>query len=392
MKQIFPFSVNHPTPRIKNVDVTTKYGYIDNGREILDLCLGGGCFPLGFKRTDIVDYVYSKIKEISFCSGDFSTSSSDVDYLSEKLYNLSGGYYSFYSLSGSDAIESAVKFVEIYHKKNKNKNKIISFTNSYHGSTYMAASIGGGSTLWEQFGKREDIIHIDYDDIEKYINHTIKAVFIETTSWTNELRPFTKEYFSKLRKLCDTYDVLLVIDDIAMCGGKTGTTFGFEVFDVKPDIFCLAKGITGGYFPLSITMINEKVSKIIKPQPFLHGFTYNPSISGIYSTTKYLQILEEENILQKHQSVIDCGKNVMSNLLQKGLIKSYRQFGTLYNIIPTVAIENKINRIEKYYDAKMHCGMWNGSSDNTLIMTPIVPDGEYFETLEARLTGVLTTP
>mgnify|MGYP000464523208 CR=1 FL=1 len=129
MKQFFPFSINDPLPPVKRASKMTRYGYIDNGHNILDLSLGScGCFPLGFTRTDIIDAVTERLKVDTFCQSDFATSNSVVEELSNKLYTLSKGYYPLYSLSGSDAIEGAVKLVQMFHRGTA-KTKIIGFKN-----------------------------------------------------------------------------------------------------------------------------------------------------------------------------------------------------------------------------------------------------------------------
>ena len=123
--QIFPFAVNDPINFVKHIDEITDYGYIENGQDILDLSLGScGCFPLGFKRTDIIEKVTDQLKKHPFCQADFVTTNDIVNELSTKLYHLSNGYNSIYSLSGSDSIEGAIKLVQMYHN-GTNKNKII---------------------------------------------------------------------------------------------------------------------------------------------------------------------------------------------------------------------------------------------------------------------------
>lgn len=390
MKQIFPFTINNPLPPVKNITEITKYGYRDNSSDILDLSLGScGCFPLGFKRTDIIDAVNTRLKQTPFCQSDFVTSNSVVEELTNKLYELSGGYYPIYSLSGSDAIEGAVKLVQMYFKGTGRK-KMIGFTHSYHGSTYMSTSVSGMKSMIDVFGKHQDCIAIDHKDIENVLDETVAAVFIETASWGNDLDHTDKDYFQNLRKLCDKVGALLVIDDIAFCGGKTGTIFGFEKLGIHPDIFCVGKGISGGYFPLAATLCNRRVADIVKPQFLLHGYSYSFPMPGMISTLEYLKILDNENILSQHSSIVKRGNILMEGLINKGLISSYKSFGVCYSIRPTHDLKFNNQSSKVYYENGLHPGLWNNESSRTLIMMPIVYDEYYFETLESRLVSAIT--
>ena len=319
MKQLFPFSVNDPLPSVKNSTEITKYGFKDNGRDILDLGLGSsGCFLLGFDRTDLIDAVTEELKKFPFCQGDFVTANKLTTLLSQKLYDLSKGYYSIYSLSGSDAIESAVKMVHMFHQGSK--KKIIGFQNSYHGSTYMSSSMSGSTYITDYFGRHPDCEIINYDQLDKIDSETA-AVVIETCSWQGGLIDLGKEYFQNLREICNNNNTLLIIDDIAFCGGKTGTFFGFEKYDIKPDIFCIGKGITGGYFPLSVALCSQHVADVIKPQMLMHGFSYSFPMAGIISVLKYLEILDNEKILSRHNLIVSDAKILFDDL--KELIFSF---------------------------------------------------------------------
>jgi adenosylmethionine-8-amino-7-oxononanoate aminotransferase len=391
MKQIFPFVVNDPRPPVKQITKISKYGCWDNDKEILDLTLGScGCFPLGFERTDLVNAVTSQLKASPFCQGDFTTAHPLVTELSQKLYDLSNGFYPIYSLSGSDAVEGAVKMVQMFHK-NSNRKKIIGFNKSYHGSTYMSSSVSGSSFMTEISGKHETCVTISYDELETAIDETTAAVFIETASWgADNLGKTDAAYFKKVREICDKTGTLMIIDDIAFCGGKTGTILGFENLDVTPDIFCLGKGISGGYFPISMTMIGQKVADKIKPQFLSHGYSYSFPMAGIISTLEYLKILDDENILDQHQQVVDSGSRVMEDLLAAGLITSWHSYGVCFSLTPTTIMYDEFERDQKFYGNGLHLGLWNQNSDRILIMMPIAYDAEYFVSLKTKLVNALS--
>jgi adenosylmethionine-8-amino-7-oxononanoate aminotransferase len=387
MKQLFPFSVNDPLPAIKNSTEITRYGFKDNGRDILDLGLGSsGCFLLGFDRTDLIDAVTDELKKYPFCQGDFVTANNLTTLLSQKLYSLSKGYYPIYSLSGSDAIESAIKLVHMFHQGTK--KKIIGFQNSYHGSTYMSSSVSGSEYITSVFGQHSDCQIIAYNQLD-LIDHNTAAVIIETCSWQGGLLDLGQDYFQNLRKICDKNNALLIIDDIAFCGGKTGTLFGFEQYSVQPDIFCIGKGITGGYFPLSATLCNQRVADVIKPQMLMHGFSYSFPMAGIISVLKYLDILEKENILSNHNSIISTAQILFDDLKNQKLIKDYRNFGVCFNLVLNMEISNYLEKESLFYKNGMHMGIWNSNRNGVLVMIPITAKTDYFDSLKNKLISVL---
>lgn len=385
MKQLFPFSINHPLPSVKIIKKMTDYGFIDSdGKDIIDLGMGSsGCFPLGFKRIDLLQSVTMRMSEHPFCQSDFVTANKATVELSNELYNLSGGYYPIYSLSGSDAIEGAVKLVQSYWKGTR--KKILGFADSYHGSTFMSASVSGSDYLTDTFGRHPDCATITSLD---EITDDTAAVFIETCSWQAGLNDLGVEYFQRLRNICNQTGALLVIDDIAFCGGKTGTLFGFQVYGVKPDIFCIGKGITGGYFPLSAVLCNQKVADVVKPQTLLHGFSYSFPMAGIFSVLEYLKILKEERVLEQHTNVISKANQLFDSLLAKGLIKGYRSFGVCYKMELIKEIPDYLEKERILYKHGLHMGLWNNDRTGVLIMLPLNAETFYFSKLEEKLISV----
>jgi adenosylmethionine-8-amino-7-oxononanoate aminotransferase len=416
-KQIFPFSVNEPQPtNVKKIDRMTEYGFIDSGKEIIDLGLGSsGCFPLGFNRTDLLDNITSKLRDAPFCQSDFTTTNLYVTECSQKLYDISGGYRSLFSLSGSDAIEGAVKLVKMYHNNKKsNKTEIIGFLGSYHGSTYMSASISGATYMTDTFGKHPDckLVEIprypgsgcrneaatieeaeanNIQILKKIITDKTAAIFVESVSWEAGVWVSTNNWWKQLRELCTENDVLLVIDDIAFCAGKTGTIFGWEPLGIQPDIFCIGKGITGGYFPASATLCNDKVYQETAPQMLLHGFSYSFPMGGIIGILEYLKILEEEQVLEKHEQVIaDMKSKVVQPLIDDGLVKDSRNYGVCFKLIPGFDTGAFSEKDDLLYQFNMHMGLWNSHQSGILVLIPLNASDTYFTMLKDRLSACLT--
>lgn len=385
MKQLFPFSLNNPAPNIKHITEVTEYGFKDGSKDVLDLGLGSsGCFPLGFKRPDIIQAVANKLVDMPFCQSDFATTNSAVDELSSKLYDLSGGYDVIYSMSGSDAIEGAIKLAKLF---DPSRSTILGFRNSYHGSTYMSASVSGSSYLTDIFGKHPDCQLLnDLDDID---SRTL-AVVIETCSWQAGLMPQSEAFWQALRTRCDQTGALLIIDDIAFCNGKTGTYFGWQATGIEPDIFCIGKGITGGFYPLSATLMNQRVAKQVRSKVLLHGFAYSFPMSGILSALEFLRVIEEEKILEQHNAVVQRMADYAQSLVDGGFIKGFRNFGVCFNLLLNQPMQDLWQKEQVFYKHGLHMGVWNNYKDGILIMLPLNATDEYFKSLAKKLPICLT--
>ena len=383
-KLLFPYATNNSQP-LRVISEYTTYGFInEDGYLKTDLSLGScGCFPIGFKRTDIIDKVCERIKDAPFSSGEFYTTHPAVIELGERLYNMSGGYRSFFAVSGSDAIEGAIKIAQLYN----GRNKFLGFTKSYHGSTYMSASISDATYITDTFGKDTRCTISDYT--LDNITDDLCAVVIETSSWQNGLQDPGQEFWQSLRKICTDKDIVLIVDDIAMCGGKTGTFFGWTDV-VQPDIFTMGKALTAGYFPLSATCLSKKVFDKIKDTMWAHGFSYSFNLSGIYSTLAYLDLLENDKLLDNVPQLIDWTKELANRLIKQGLIKEYRNHGLVFNL---VLLNNKPleTMFESFlYKHGLYAGLWNESGDGLLFVVPITAPPSWFIRLESCLVNALT--
>lgn len=381
-KLVFPY-VHNSTQPIREIKEYTKWGFVDNGNKLLDLSLGNcGCFPLGFKRQDIIERVNEQMKNLPFCSGEFFTTNSAVLELGERLYKLSGGYRSVFAISGSDSVEGSLRLAQLYN----GRNKFLGFKKSYHGSTYLSSSVSDATYMTDFFGKDHRCIISDYN--LDNITDDLCAIVIETASWQNGLYNPGKDFWTGLRRICTDKDIVLIVDDIAMCGGKTGTFFGWEGI-VEPDIFVVGKALTGGYFPLSATLINEKVFNRMKDIPFCHGFSYSFSLSGIYSTLAYLDILENEKVLDNYINLKRRFELTCLQFMDHKLIKDFSNCGLVFNLKlhNDKPLENVFEQF--LYRYGISAGMWNEGGSGLLIIVPLNATEEWFLELELKLTQAL---
>jgi len=379
---IFPY-VSNDIQSIRKIERYTDYGFIENDKEYLDLSLGAcGCFPLGFRRIDIIDKVAKRMGENPFCGGEFYITNDAVIELTDQIYSMSGGYKSAFALSGSDAIEGALRLAQMYN----GRNKFLGFKKSYHGSTYLSSSVSDATYMTDIFGKDPRCVISDYN--LDSIKDDLCAVVIETSSWQNGLYDPGIEFWEGLRAICSKKNIVLIVDDIAMCGGKTGTFFGWTN-RIRPDIFTMGKSLTGGYFPLSSVSANQKIFDKVKYDVFVHGFSYSFSLSGIYSALEYIKILEKEKLLDNQSKLESWAKKMCQRFKDAGLIKDYNNYGLLFNIV--LPNEKPMdNTFERFlYQYGINAGMWNEGGSGVLFVVPLSAGASWFEEIEFRFTTAL---
>lgn len=309
-----------------------KYGTVDNGKKVIDPLLSWGCFTLGFYNQEILDYVYSQmlytkpeIAETIFNEEPIRLNNITFR-LQEKVREVSG-YNSFYSLSGSDANEGAVKLAFAYHHARNDKRKlIISFDDSYHGSTFLNHNLGYSSLMNDPFYGMEryhNVLNIPKDfDINSVDWSDVACIVVETYSYKDVAQPSDMSHWEKIRHIQNEYGVLVIVDDMFFGGGKTGTYCGWKSLPVEPDLCTMGKAITGGFFPLSMVLYSDKVKETL-PEDFEwnHGFTYSFYYAGIASALKYIEILQRDGLMDNHNTLVektiatikDAGYNVINN-------------------------------------------------------------------------------
>jgi putrescine aminotransferase len=383
-KLIFPFAVNKHQNNAIVFDGVHDWGYTKDNIDYIDLSLGScGCLPLGFQRKDFVENIQSKLIEFPFISGEYLTTNKYVIELAERLYSLSNGYRSIFATSGSDAVETAIKVAKNYQPAEK--NIILGMRNSYHGSTYMSSSIGDSSYLHKKYGRDPNCLTVEWD--LKHIEYTllknrgqVLCLVIESCSWQDGLHSYTDEWWMALRQLCNAHNVLLIIDDIAFCGAKTDSFFGFNK-SISPDIICAGKALSGGYYPLSACLISEKLYDVIKETRFSHGFSYSFSMSGILSALHYLNVIETEHILDNHLAIKQRGIDMFKYL------PSVRNYGLTWCIDVNINNKTEDEIFNLFLENGLYLGIWNNPlvTKQILINFPNVINKTYYKNLEDRL-------
>lgn len=300
------------------------------GKTYLDATSGGvWSVNVGFGRSDIADAVHRQLLQMCYFAGSFGTEPA-AKFASKLLQKMPGMDRVFFSSSGSEANEKAYKMVrQLSHTRGDgSKHKIIYRDRDYHGTTLGALSSTGQSQRKDQygpflpgfaefsncccyrcpFGKQYGSCDIECArDLETVIQRegpdTVGAVVLEPITAGGGVIPPVPEYFPIIQDICRRYDVLLHIDEV-VCGlGRTGTWFGYEHYDVQPDIVTLAKGVASGYAAISCTVTTGELFDAFNSTPeeplsyFRDISTFGGCTAGPAAALANLEILEGESLL-----------------------------------------------------------------------------------------------
>ena len=222
------------------------------------------------------------------------------------LTKASGMDRVFFTNSGTESIEGAIKLVKkyAYLKTGRTDSEIIAMHHSFHGRSMGALAVTGNKHYQEAFGPMiPGIKFANYNDLEsvkQLVNDKTCAIIFETVQGEGGIYPATNEFIQGVRKLCDEKGILLILDEIQCGMGRTGTMFAYEQYGVKPDILTVAKALGCGV-PIGAFLATEEVAKALVPGD--HGTTYGGNPLACAAATKVFELFEKQNILANVKEV-----------------------------------------------------------------------------------------
>ncbi|MCX7736489.1 MAG: acetylornithine/succinylornithine family transaminase [Candidatus Kapabacteria bacterium] len=284
--------------------------YDKNGDEYLDFLGGIAVNVLGHSHPRILEAISEQAKRYLHLSNYFYQDS-QIE-LAEKLIKMTGYSRVFFSNSGTESTEGAIKLVRRLGNLN-NKSEIIAFTGGFHGRTYGALSIMDKPLYKDNMGPfLEKIKILPYNDVtalKNYINKSTAAVFLEFIQGEGGIAEAKSDFVSEIFNLKEKYNFLVVADEIQAGIGRTGKFHSFEHYNVKPDVVTLAKGLGGG-LPLGCILTLENLSDVWSKG--MHGTTFGGNALACAVGSVVLEELESG--LMNH--VISVGDYLKQRLIR----------------------------------------------------------------------------
>ncbi len=306
-----------------------SYLFDSDGNRLLDAFAGLWCVNIGYGRIELAQAAYDQMLQLPYYNTFFKTATPPAVELGQVLAELAPGKLAnvFYGSSGSDANDTIARMVRQYWNLTgkPEKKTIISRVNGYHGSTMVAASLGGMSYMHQyadlplpgfvhimqpywygeggemtpaEFGLKaaraleEKILELGPERCAAFIGEPIQGA-------GGVIMP-PDTYWPEIQRICRQYDLLLIADEVITGFGRTGRWFASELYGIEPDFMTLAKGITSGYVPLSAAMIGDRVAEVlVRSGEFDHGFTYSGHPVACAVALENIRILGEEKMVER---------------------------------------------------------------------------------------------
>jgi acetylornithine/succinyldiaminopimelate/putrescine aminotransferase len=295
-----------------------------NGKEYIDLIGGISVANIGHRHPKVVEAIKKQLDVYLHVMvyGEF-VETPQVLFAKLLTENLPGSLNSVYfTNSGAEAVEGALKLA----KRVTGRTRIIAFKNAYHGSTQGALSVIGNEYWRNAFRPLlPDVYHLEYNSFDslKEISEECACVIAETVQGEAGVIGPSKEWLQALRKKCDETGTLLVLDEIQCGFGRTGKLWGFEHFNILPDILLLGKALGGG-MPLGAFIADKKLMWALTNNPELgHVTTFGGHPVCCAAGLAAMKVLLEENILDG----INKKEQLFRSLLSHPRIKTIRSFG-----------------------------------------------------------------
>lgn len=322
---------------------------------------------LGFSEARLAEAAYKQMLQLPCYHAFANTITPAARDLTRKLLEIApqGLSHVLYSSSGSEANDSAVKFVRYFNDAlgRPEKCKIISRKMAYHGTTFAAASVTGVPRNHHGFNiPALEVIHaecpnfyrngrpgeteVQYADrlvaeIEDIIARegadTIGAFWAEPVMGVGGVVLPPATYFDKIQRVLKKHDILFVVDEVITGFGRLGDMFACETFNLKPDMMVLAKALSSGYQPISALLINERVYDAIADNSarfgtFGHGYTYTAHPAAAAVALETLNIYEERDIVGQVRSLVPKFRSLLDDLRSSPIVGEIRQIGLIAGI------------------------------------------------------------
>ena len=272
--------------------------YDANGKQYYDMTSGIGVHNVGHCTEGVVEAVQEQVAKLGHCSNIFINEPQAL--LAKKLVEISDlGGKVFFCNSGAEANEAAIKLARKWGAANGGRYEVVTMRNSFHGRTLATVTATGQS--WCQEGYEPLPVGFNYadfndiDSVRAAVSDKTVAIMLEAVQGEGGVMPATPEFMSAVRALCDEKNLIMICDEVQCGMGRTGKWWGWQNFDVKPDLFTVAKSIADG-IPMGVLVSNARFADVFTPGSHASTFGGNPLASA--AALAVIKIIEDEHLLE----------------------------------------------------------------------------------------------
>lgn len=309
-----------------------------DGKEYLDFGAGIAVFALGYGNQEYNDALTGQIQKLIHTSNLYYNI--PLMEAAEKLVKASGMDKVFFTNSGTEAIEGALKAARkyAYLKDGRTDHEIIAMQHSFHGRSIGALSVTGNAHYQEPFkplmGGVKFAEFNNLESVKAQINDRTCAIIMETVQGEGGIYPAEQGFIEEVRKLCDEHDILLILDEIQCGMGRTGSYFAWQQYGVKPDIMTCAKALGCGV-PVGAFVLNEKTAKA-SLVPGDHGTTYGGNPLACAAVSKVFDLFEKMKIIDHVKEITPYLEQKLDELVEKhDCLLARRGMGLMQGLVVT---------------------------------------------------------
>lgn len=325
-KYVIPNYTRYP---VSLVHGEGSYVWDAEGKRYLDLFPGWGCDILGHSPPRVVKAVQEQAAHLVHIPNTWYTEAQGN--FAEALCTRSFGK-AFFANSGAEANEAAIKLARLHFRGER--FQVITFQNGFHGRTFATVTATAQPKYHAGLGPMMPGFiycpHNDLDALKKLVNDQTCAIMIEPIQGEGGVNIPGDQYFSEMRAMADKVGALLIFDEVQTCMGRTGTWFGYQQWNVQPDIMTMAKGVAGGVACGVMIAKNELASDL---RPGMHASTFGGNPIAMAAGLATIETIEQDHLLERCKENSDRFKRHLTNLASElSIIKELRIRGMMIGI------------------------------------------------------------
>lgn len=295
------------------------YLYDTDGKEYLDFAAGIAVYALGYNYPGYNEALEEQIHKLIHTSNLFYNV--PMTEAAKKVVEASGMDKVFFTNSGTEAIEGAIKAARkyAYNKDGQTDHEIIAMNHSFHGRSVGALSVTGNPHYQEAFkplmGGVKFADFNDLDSVKAQITDKTCAIILETVQGEGGIYPADPEFLKGIREICDEKDILMILDEIQCGMGRTGSMYAWQAYGVQPDIMTTAKALGCG-IPVGAFLLNKKAaaSSLV---PGDHGTTYGGNPLACAAVSKVMDLFAENKIVEHVQAITPYLEKKLDELVEQ---------------------------------------------------------------------------
>jgi len=332
---ITPLMPVYPRCDVRPVRGEGCYLYGEKGEKYLDFASGIAVNLLGHGHPALTKAIADQAATLMHVSNLYGSPQGEA--FAQRLVDKTFADTVFFTNSGAEAVECAIKTARRYHhaKGNPHKHDLITFSNAFHGRTMATISATNQEKLRDGFAPLlPGFKVVEFDDLEAAlaaIDHNTAGFLLEPVQGEGGIRPASKAFIEGLRKACDEHDLMLVFDEVQCGVARTGTLYAYEQYGVEPDILASAKGIGGG-FPLGACLATEKAASGMTVGT--HGSTYGGNPLAMAAGQAVFDVVANDEFLAHVRAMGERLRSALEQMIPNHdhLFHSVRGMGLMLGI------------------------------------------------------------